>query len=51
MKTQEKPRSDLNLAFKVCKDVKIQNSSLQKTSYFYVVLVSSKTIGKMDKHI
>lgn len=48
MKTQEKPRSALNLAFKACKDVKIQNSSLQKTSYFYVVLLSSKTMSKMD---
>lgn len=48
MKTQGKPRSDLNLTFKACKDVKIQNSSLQKTSYFYVVLLSSTTISKMD---
>lgn len=48
MKNQEKPRSALNLAFKACKGVKIQNSSLQKTSYFYVVLLSSTTISKMD---
>lgn len=48
IKTQEKPRSALNLAFKACKDVKIQNSSFQKTSYFYVVLLSSKTNSRMD---